>query len=210
MPRKPTKGYFVRGQFIAEGSELDLELRREAGADKPSKTDLKRISAELQKLGEQLLELPATALLRLPLSDKLQEALATARSISDFEGRRRQMQFVGKLMRLQDEAALTQVRSALQEQHSGSAQQTATLHRSQQWRDELIADDAALARWLEAHPQEDAQQLRALVRQARKDAQAKAHARAGEAARHGRAYREIYQLVSARLAPVQTLADTNA
>ena len=57
MSRKPKKGYFVRGQFVAEGSELDLELKRELkGSDEASKTELKSESAELQKLGEALLD----------------------------------------------------------------------------------------------------------------------------------------------------------
>ena len=55
MSRKPTKGYYVKGHFVAEGSELDLQLKRELkGSDSASKTDLKRESAELQALGEQL------------------------------------------------------------------------------------------------------------------------------------------------------------
>jgi len=58
MSRKPKKGYFVKGQFVAEGSELDLELKRELkGTDLASKTDLKRESAELQELGVDLLAL---------------------------------------------------------------------------------------------------------------------------------------------------------
>jgi len=58
MSRKPKKGYFVRGQFVAEGSELDLELKAELkGTDEASKTELKRESTELQKLGEALLTL---------------------------------------------------------------------------------------------------------------------------------------------------------
>ena len=55
MSRKPKRGYFVRGQFVAEGSELDLELKRQSKGDpETSKTDLKRESAALQDLGEQL------------------------------------------------------------------------------------------------------------------------------------------------------------
>jgi ribosome-associated protein len=59
MSRKFKKGYFVQGQFVAEGSELDLELKRElkGGSDEPSRTDLKKESDELQKLGESLLDL---------------------------------------------------------------------------------------------------------------------------------------------------------
>ena len=206
MPRKPTKGYFVKGQFVAEGSELDLQWRRENGADQPSRTDLKRESTELQKLAEQLLGLPVSTMHGLALGERLQDALDAARRISDFEGRRRQMQYLGKLMRLADASALQAVRAALDEQRGGSAEQAAWLHRSEQWRERLIADDASLAEWLGAHPQEDAQQLRALIRQARKDAQTQAKAPAGEAPRQGRAYREIYQLVHARLAPQQALA----
>jgi ribosome-associated protein len=61
MSRKFKKGYFVQGQFVAEGSELDLELKRElkGGSDEPSRTELKRESDELQKLGESLLTLRA-------------------------------------------------------------------------------------------------------------------------------------------------------
>ena len=211
MPRKPTKGYFVKGQFVAEGSELDLQWRRETGADNPSRTDLKRESTELQKLAVQLLDLPMSAMQGLALGERLHDALEAVRHISDFEGRRRQMQYLGKLMRLADASTLQAVRAALDEQRGGSAEQAALLHQSEQWRDRLIADDASLVQWLGAQPQEDAQQLRALIRQARKDAQAQAKAPAGEAQRQGRAYREIYHRVHARLAPSKALvADANA
>ena len=100
MSRKPKRGYFVRGQFVAEGSELDLELKRQSKGDtETSKTDLKRESAALQDLGEQLLTLRADLMQPLQLSDKLLDALQEAKRISNFEGRRRQMQFIGKLMR---------------------------------------------------------------------------------------------------------------
>ena len=59
MSRKPTRGYFVRGHFVAEGSELDQELKRDAKGGELSKTDLKKLSERLQNLGEQLLTLPA-------------------------------------------------------------------------------------------------------------------------------------------------------
>src|SRR6185369_531234 len=100
MPRKPKKGYFVRGQFIAEGSELDLELKAELkGTTEASRTDLKRESTELQKLGEALLTLRADLMAGLPLPEKLADAVAEAKRITNFEGKRRQMQFIGKLMR---------------------------------------------------------------------------------------------------------------
>ncbi len=207
MSRKPKKGYFVRGQFVAEGSELDLELKRELkGTDEASKTDLKRESAELQKLGEELLGLRADLMTRLALPDKLADALAEAKRISNFEGKRRQMQFIGKLMRGLEAGALEAVRAALDEQRNGSARDTLALHRAEKWRDELIASEEALGLWLQQFPGTDSQQLRALIRQARKDAKP---GKPGEAPRQGRAYREIFQLVKEQLAGAEAELDTN-
>src|SRR6185369_10357335 len=87
VSRKPKKGYFVRGQFVAEGSELDLELKAELkGTTEASRTDLKRESTELQKLGEELLTLRPDLMERLALPDKLVEALAEVKRITNFEG----------------------------------------------------------------------------------------------------------------------------
>lgn len=201
MSRKPKKGYFVRGAFVAEGSELDLELKAELkGTHEASKTDLKRESTELQKLGEALLTLRADLMAGLGLPDKLTEAVAEARRITSFEGKRRQMQYIGKLMRGQDEATLQSVRDALDEQRNGSAGEALALHRAEQWRDDLIGRQEALQQWLSAYPQTDTQQLRALIRQARKDAQPSPEPMAkGLAPRQGRAYRDIFQLVKEQL-----------
>ena len=204
MSRKPKKGYYVKGQFVAEGSELDLELKRELKGDvEVSKSDLKRESTELQKLGEDLLTLRAGLLERLQLPDKLGDALAEAKRITNFEGRRRQMQFIGKLMRQLDPALLDDVRAALVEQHQPSVQATQALHEAERWRDRLLANDDAVGEWISAYPDTDTQQLRALVRQARKDAPAPSRAATsqGLAPRQGRAYREIFQLVRAQLNP---------
>ena len=205
MSRKPKKGYYVKGQFVAEGSELDLELKRELRGDVDiSRTDLKRESTELQKLGEELLNLRADLMSKLDLPDKLVEALAEAKRITNFEGKRRQMQFVGKLMRQLDPEVLEAARAALVEQHMPSARETALLHTAEQWRDRLIASDDALAQWIADFPQTDTQQLRALVRQARKDAAPadKAAVSQGLAPRQGRAYREVFQLVREMLVSV--------
>jgi ribosome-associated protein len=197
MSRKPKKGYFVRGQFVAEGSELDLELKRELkGTDAASKTDLKRESAELQALGEALLTLRASLFDPLDLGDKLRDAIAEARRITNFEGKRRQMQFIGKLMRGLDASVIDAARAALAEQNHGPAQEAAALHEAERWRDRLIADDDALGGWIETHPGTDGQQLRALVRQARKDMKS---GPPGEAPRQGKAYREVFQIVREQL-----------
>ena len=205
MSRKPTKGYYVRGHFVAEGSELDLELKRELkGSTDMSKTDLKKHSDHLQSLGESLLTLGAAPLARLSetlgLPEKLVDALNEAKRITNCEGRRRQMQYIGKLMRRLDEDTISAIEAAIEEQRKPSAQATLALHQAEQWRDQLIADDDALTRWLALDPQADVQHLRALIRQARKDAQAtQSQERPGEAVRHGKAYRDIFQTVRAAL-----------
>jgi ribosome-associated protein len=201
MSRKIKKGYYVRGQFVAEGSALDVEYKRELkGTDEPTRTDLKRESTELQKLGEELLSLRAELMERLSLPDKLVDALSEAKRISNFEGRRRQMQFIGKLMRLLSAEKLDELRAALQEQHLPSAVETMVLHAAEAWRDRLVADDDAMGQWLILSPTTDSQNLRALVRQARKDAKPD---KPGLAPRHGRAYRDIFQIVRSQLASTQ-------
>ena len=193
MSRKLKKGYFVRGEFVAEGSERDIELKAELkGTDEQSRTDLKRESTELQKLGEALLTLRADLLARLPLSDKLKDAILEAKRITNFEGKRRQMQYIGKMMRKLEAAEVEQVRAALDEQANGSAADNLALHQAELWRDRLISQDDAASQWIAQYPSTDTQQLRALIRQARKDAVPE---KPGAAVRHGRAYREIFQLV---------------
>jgi ribosome-associated protein len=205
MSRKPTKGYFVRGQFVATGSELDLELKRELkGSVEMSKTDMKRESDRLQDLGEQLLTLNSTLFKKLVdaehLPEKLVITLADAKRITNFEGRRRQMQFVGKLMRKLEDESIAAIEAALEEQRKPSAEATLALHQAEQWRDRLVADDDALTGWMALAPQTDVQHLRTLIRQARKDAQG-VKERPGEAQRHGKAFRDIFQLVRTTLNP---------
>jgi ribosome-associated protein len=200
MSRKPKKGYYVKGHFVAEGSELDLELRSEQTGGEPSKTELKKESTELQKLGEDLLTLRAELFERLELPEGLVTALEDLKRITNFEGRRRQLQYVGKLMRGLGPETLQAARDALEEQRGGSAQQTLALHSAERWRDDLVARDEALQNWLQAHPGTDVQQLRALIRQARKDAApTQDEVSKGLAPRRGRAYREIFQIVREQL-----------
>lgn len=207
MSRKPTKGYFVKGQFVAEGSELDIELKAELkGTTESSRTDLKRESDALQKLGEDLLGLGASLMARQPIPEKLMEALTEARRITNFEGKRRQMQYVGKLMRKLDEATVASLRAALEEQRKGPAADKLALHQAEEWRDRLIADDDSLQKFVALCPGIETQPLRALIRQARKDATpagktANVAASQGLAPRKGRAYRELFQLVREHLNP---------
>ena len=205
MSRKPKKGYFVRGQFVAEGSELDLELKAELkGTEGLSRTDRKKDSDDRQDLGVELLTLRSELIERLNtqghMTDQLREALVEARRITNFEGKRRQMQYVGKLMRKLSEASVEAIKDALNEQRMGSTKDTLALHLAESWRDRLMADDAALQEWMNEYPSTDSQQLRALVRQARKDdATTKADIAKGLLPRQSRSYREIFQLIKEQL-----------
>ena len=156
MSRKPKKGYFVRGQFVAEGSELDLELKRELkGTEGTSRTDKKRESDQLQDIGVELLTLRNELAERLNtqghITDLLRDALADARRITNFEGKRRQMQYVGKLMRKLSEESVVAIQDALNEQKMGSTRDTLALHLAEQWRDRMVADDEAVAEWMTHH-----------------------------------------------------------
>lgn len=198
MARKSRKGYYVEGQFVPEGSDADQQFRNEMkGGEAPSRTELKAASEKLQELGEELLMLRADLFASLALPEKLRDAILEAKRITNFEGRRRQKQFIGKLMHRLDAEGLEAVAAALRVQRSQSAQDTLRLHQAEKWRDELVADDARLGAWLAEYPATDAQQLRSLIRQARKDARA---ATPGVALRQGRAYRQIFALVRAQLA----------
>ena len=99
-----------------------------------------------------------------------------------------------------------QIKAALEEQRVGSAAEKQALHIAEQWRDSLIAQEEALGAWMAQFPDTDTQQLRALIRQARKDApplDAKALSQ-GLAPRRGRAYRELFQFVKEHLNPGST------
>lgn len=161
---------------------------------RPSKSARKRQMHSLQDLGQELTELPAARVDALGLPESLRDALAEYRRTRSHEGRRRQMQLIGKLMRQADEAPIREAVAAFK---LGSAKETLALHHAERWREELLASDDAITRWMSGFPGTDAQQLRSLVRAARKDA--KAVLPEGEV-RHGRSYRELFQLVKQALA----------
>ena len=153
---------------------------------RPSKTRRKQDSHDLQTLGQALTEMPDDQLVALPLSEALLDAVREWKRTRSHEGKRRQMQFIGKLMRRSDEAP---IRAAVAERQLGHARDSLALHEAERWRAELVANDDAATRWIAAHPEADAQQLRSLVRAARKDASLVPEQRSG------RAYRELFQFV---------------
>ncbi|MEI2418487.1 ribosome biogenesis factor YjgA [Orrella sp. JC864] len=139
--------------------------------DRPSKSQVKREMHALLDLGKTLVELPPERLRQLPLSERLYEAIREAQRITSHGGRRRQVHFVGKLMR---DAPAEQIRRQLDEWSKGSREQTAHMHRLEALRERLLQDDEALTQLLNEHPQADSQHLRTLVRQGRKEAAANA------------------------------------
>ncbi len=154
--------------------------------DRPSKTQLKKQSHELQDLGEALAELPDDRLAALDAPESLIEAVRAYKKTRSHEGRRRQMQYIGKLMRKTDPEPLREAVAALKVPH---ARDTLALHQAEHWRDTLVADDEALTRWMAEFPDTDTQQLRSLIRAVRKEAVASPEQR------HGRSYRELFQFI---------------
>ena len=141
------------------------------GYDRPSKSQLKREMHALQELGVELVALPKDALKRMPMPESLDDAVRAARRITDHEGKRRQMQYVGKVMRglLDDETAA--LREALDKYKGINKAETARLHWIERTREKLLADDAALTEFIRQHPAVDPQEGRTLIRNARREAQ---------------------------------------
>jgi ribosome-associated protein len=159
--------------------------------DAPSKTQLKKQSHDLQKLGAAVADLSDARLARLDLPERLLDAIVQYQRTRTHEGRRRQLQYVGKLMREVDDAPL---REAVAEAELGSARETLVLHQTERWRDALIADDDAQTRWLHEHADCDAQRLRSLVRAARREAALPPEQR------NPRCFRELFQFLRPSLA----------
>lgn len=137
----------------------------QAGAETaPSKTARKKQAHALQDLGLALSQLPADQRRALEIPEDLREAIEDYLTTRSREGRRRQLQFVGKLLRKVDPEPL---QAAVERFQSGRTADAERLHTIERWRDALIADDEALTRWIAAHPETDVQQLRSLIRSAR-------------------------------------------
>jgi len=150
-------------------------------ADKPSKTRLKKDMHALQALGASLVELSAAQIAQIEMPEPLREAVLEAKRITKHEGRRRQMQYIGRLMRDVDPAP---IRAKLEEWRGQSRAATAAMHAAERWRERLLADDDALTAFAADHPRSDLQHLRALIRSARAELAAE---------RPPRAFRELFR-----------------
>ena len=122
---------------------------------------------ELQALGVALVALPEGMLQAMTLEPRLLEAVLEAKRITAHEGKRRQIQYIGRLMRDVDPAP---IRARIAELEGSSAQASARHRRLEAWRERLIGDDEALTAFAAEHPGADLQTLRALIRNARKEA----------------------------------------
>jgi ribosome-associated protein len=136
---------------------------------------------ELQALGAALVELTEAQLRGLELDEDLRRAVQEARRITSHEARRRQLQYIGRLMRDVDPAP---IRARLAAIEGGSAESAARHKRLEQLRERLLGDDAALTDFLAAHPGADAQELRTLIRNARREQ---------KEGRPPRAFRELFR-----------------
>jgi ribosome-associated protein len=169
-----------RGACGFQSSEFEQEY------DRPSKSELKRQSSDLQKLGEQLVAEARDRVKRVPMPEDVRDAILMCQTITNHEGRRRQLQFVGKKMRTLDEEEIAVIQRTIDSWKGASKAETAALHALERRREKLLADDKALTQLLGEHPELDGQHLRTLIRNARKE-QAEN--------KPPKAYREIFQIL---------------
>ncbi|HEX4858075.1 MAG TPA: ribosome biogenesis factor YjgA [Usitatibacteraceae bacterium] len=150
-----------------------------------SKSQVKRDMEALQKLGEQLAGLSNEALARFELPEELRGAIAESKKIakSKFGAQKRQMQYIGRLMREVDAAPIAEQLAALK---APGHKQTAQHHAAERWRERLLADESALAAFAREYPSVDSAQLAQCLAAARAE-----HAK-GQPPKH---FRRVYQLI---------------
>ncbi len=149
-----------------DDSENDLSNKY----DGPSKSQLKRDMHALQDLGKRMLDLSTTQLETLAISDQLRRALEESTRIKQNEARRRHLQYIGKVIRNEDDVEA--LATAIEAFNVGSEEHTRRLHIAEHWRDRLLVEgDAAVTAFLQYCPDADIQHLRNLARNARRDQQ---------------------------------------
>jgi Uncharacterized protein conserved in bacteria len=164
-----------------------------------SRSQNRREALEILALGEQLVDLTPAQLARLPIPEDLLGHIEYSKRITSHGARKRQLAFLAKQMRREEDATLEAIRDALSANSETSRREVAIMHRIERWRERLLAEgDSALGELLEEYPQADRQQLRTLVRNAQ-----------AEKARNKppRAYREIYQVLRGLMLPAQVGGD---
>jgi ribosome-associated protein len=133
----------------------------------PSKSQLKRDAHSLQKLGTELLDIPEAEWSQLNLPSDLVIALREAKRLRSHGARKRQLQYIGKLMRNVDAEPIRQYFHQLRLKARQQAQRHQEL---EHWRTRLLEEgDAALQAFMALYTQANRQHLRQLIRQARKE-----------------------------------------
>ena len=133
----------------------------------PSRSQQRREALDVLALGQQLVALSAAQLDKLPIPEALRPHIADTQRITANIARKRQLAFLAKQMRREDEETLDAIRDALDAGGEASRRETAALHRAEIWRDRLLAEgDEALTELLTEHPAADRQRLRQLARNA--------------------------------------------
>lgn len=169
-----TRGRWLRNKPAPAEGEEELP---------PSKTKIKKQMHELRDLGEELTDLSKDQLAQLDIPENLRDAIREMHRINKFGAQRRQLQYIGKLMRDVDPAPII---AKLNAWKGYSQQHTAYMHQLERWRDRLLESDTALTELLADHPKTDVQRLRALIRNAQKEQ---------VAGKPPKNYREIFQVL---------------
>lgn len=169
-----------RGSCGYQSNEFEPEY------DRPSKSELKRQMTALQKMGQELVDSARDRVKRVPMPEDVRDAILECQTITNHEGRRRQMQFVGKKMRTLDEAEVALIQKTIDSWKGASKSETAAMHSLERKREKLLAKDEALTELMAENPELDVQHLRTLIRNARKE-QAEN--------KPPKAYREIFQIL---------------
>lgn len=152
-----------------------------------SKSEIKRDAEQLKKLGESLIGLNAVNLAKMPLQENIREAIELAQRLR-LEARRRQIQYIGKLLRSVDPEPIQEALDKVENRHN---QQQALLHKLELVRDQLVTQgDGALSTLIEEYPALDRHHLRQLIRAAQKEKQAN---------KPPKNYREIFQYLKSMI-----------
>ena len=149
--------------------------------ERPSKSQIKREMDALQEVGKALCELSLERLAKVPMSERLRDAVEEYHRVGKHEAQRRQLQFVGRVMRGEE---LAPIQEALDALNGVSRAEVARQHRLERLRERLLEDDAVFGEIASEFPGADLQHLRALRRNALKER---------EAQKPPRAFRELFK-----------------
>ena len=167
-------------------NEKNRTPKKEDLDEGPSTSELKRQMSESQILAEVLAALSSYALKTIPLDEAIKTAIAETNKIKSFEAIRRHKQYLGKLMRFLDTEELDAIQRRLDAIQGVSKAETAKLHHLESYRDRLIANDETFTKMIEQYPDMDIQNMRTLIRNARKEK---------EMNKPPKAYREIFRVL---------------